>query len=116
MNAMSASTERKNRQAAREAGTDKKMLAQQEAEKKAAKSKRQWTIGSILVAVLLIVILLLNTGFVYKHTTAATVGEEKFSPVELSYYYLNQYSNFLSTYGSYASLFGLERTIIKFLL
>ena len=107
---MSASTERKNRAAAREAGTDKKMLAQQEAAKKAATSKRRWTIGTILVAVLLIVILLLNTGFVYKHTTAATVGEEKFSPVELSYYYLNQYSNFLSTYGSYASLFGLDTT------
>lgn len=107
---MSASTERKNRQAAREAGTDKKMLAQQEAEKKAAKSKRQWTIGSILVAVLLIVILLLNTGFVYKHTTAVTVGDTKYSPAELSYYYLNQYSNFVSQYGSYASMFGLDTT------
>ena len=107
---MSASTERKNRQAAREAGTDKKMLAQQEAEKKAAKSKRQWTIGSILVAVLLIVILLLNTGFVYKHTTAVTVGDTKYSPAELSYYYLNQYSNFVSQYGSYASAFGLDTT------
>ena len=107
---MSASTERKNRQAAREAGTDKKMLAQQEAAKKAAKSKRQWTIGSILVAVLLIVILLLNTGFVYKHTTAVTVGDTKYSPAELSYYYLNQYSNFVSQYGSYASAFGLDTT------
>ena len=107
---MSASTERKNRQAAREAGTDKKMLAQQEAAKKAAKSKRQWTIGSILVAVLLIVILLLNTGFVYKHTTAVTVGDTKYSPAELSYYYLNQYSTFVSQYGSYASMFGLDTT------
>ena len=107
---MSASTERKNRVAAREAGTDKKMLARQEADKKAAKSRRQWTIGSILVAVLLIVILLLNTGFVYKHTTAATVGDTKYSPAELSYYYVNQYSNFVSQYGSYASLFGLDTT------
>ena len=53
---MSASTERKNRIAAREAGTDKKMLAQQEAEKKAAKSKRQWTVGTILVVLLLVFI------------------------------------------------------------
>jgi len=107
---MSASTERKNRQAAREAGTDKKMLAQQEAEKKAAKSKRQWTIGSILVAILLIVILLLNSGFVYKHTTAVTVGSTRYSPAELSYHYINQYSNFVNQYGSYASLFGLDTT------
>ena len=105
---MSASTERKNRIAAREAGTDKKMLAQQEAAKKAAKSKRRWTLGTILVVVLLAVIILLNTGFIYTHSTAATVGERKVSPAELQYYYVNEYSNFLSQYGSYASLFGLD--------
>ena len=105
---MSASTERKNRAAAREAGTDKKMLAQQEAEKKAAKSRRQWTIGTILVAILLVVIILLNSGFLYKHTTALTIGDRKYSPAELSYDYANQYMNFYNTYGSYASLFGLD--------
>ena len=105
---MSASTERKNRAAEREAGTNKKMLARQEAEKKAAKSRRQWTIGSILVAILLIVIILLNTGFVYKHTTALSVGSRNYSPAELSYSYANQYSSFLNSYGSYASLFGLD--------
>ena len=107
---MSASTERKNRAAAREAGTDKKMLAQQEAAKKAATSKRRWTIGTILVALLVAVIILLNSGLLYTHTNAATVGERRYSPAELNYYYINQYSNFLSTYGSYASLFGLDTT------
>ena len=105
---MSASTERKNRAAAREAGTDKKMLARQEAEKKAAKSRRRWTIGSILVAIGLIVIILLNSGFLYKHTTALSVGGRNYSPAELSYTYVNQYSSFLNQYGSYASLFGLD--------
>ena len=107
---MSASTERKNRAAAREAGTDKKTLARQEAEKKAAKSRRRWTIGTILVVIGLVLILLLNSGFLYKHTTALTVGERDFSPAELSYAYFNQYSTFLSQYGSYASLFGLDTT------
>ena len=105
---MSASTERKNRAAAIEAGTDKKTLARQEAEKKAAKSRRRWTIGTILVAILLVVIILLNTGFLYRNTTAATVGTRRVSPTELSYYYINQYSSFLNQYGSYASLFGLD--------
>ena len=105
---MSASTERKNRAAAREAGTDKKTLARQEAEKKAAKSRRRWTIGSILVAIGLIVIILLNSGFLYKHTTALSVGGRNYSPAELSYTYVNQYSSFLNQYGSYASLFGLD--------
>ena len=39
---MSASTEKKNRKAAREAGNDKKQLAAQEAEKKRAKSRVRW--------------------------------------------------------------------------
>ena len=105
---MSASTERKNRAAAREAGTDKKTIARQEAEKKAAKSRRRWTLGTILVAVLLVVIILLNSGFLYKHTTALSVGTRSYSPAELSYAYVNQYSSFLNNYGSYASFFGLD--------
>ncbi len=105
---MSASTERKNRAAAREAGTDKKMLAQQEAEKKAAKSRRQCTVGAILVAILLIVIILFNTGFFYKYTPALTIGKRNYSPAELSYSYSNQYLSFVNQYGSYASLFGLD--------
>ena len=39
---MSASTEKKNRQAAREAGTDKKTLAAQEEAKKQALSRKRW--------------------------------------------------------------------------
>ena len=105
---MSASTERKNRQAARQAGTDKKTIARQEAETKAVKSRRRWTIGSILVAILLILIILLNTGFVYKHTTALSVGDRKYSPAELSYSYVGQYTSCVNSYGSYASLFGLD--------
>ena len=105
---MSASTERKTRAAEREAGTNKKMLARQEAEKKAAKSRLRWTIGSVLVAILLIAIILLNTGFVYKYTKALTVGDKSYSPAELSYAYANQYTGFLNNYGSYASLFGLD--------
>ncbi len=61
MTAMSASTERKNRQAAREAGTDKKTLAQQEEAKKRAKSRRKWTFGAVCVALLLVLTLLLRT-------------------------------------------------------
>lgn len=105
---MSASTERKNRMAAKQAGTDRKTNARLEAEQKAAKSRRRWTWGSVGVAVLLIVILLLNSGFVYKHTTAVKIGDRSYSPAELSYHYNTQYSSFLNNYGSYASLFGLD--------
>ena len=104
---MSASTEKKNRQAAREAGTDKKTLALEKEAKEKAKSKRRWTIGTVAVVVLVALVLLLNSPLVYR-STAYTVGDRKFSTAETSYYYSNQYHTFANNYGSYASMFGLD--------
>ena len=108
---MSASTEKKNRQAAREAGTDKKMLAAQEEAKKKAKSKRNWTIGTILVVILIAGILFLDSGFLYKHTPAVTVGDESYSPAEVNYQYAGQFFYWVNQYGSYASIFGLDTSL-----
>lgn len=108
---MSASTERKNRIAAREAGTDKKTLARQEEARKKAKSKLRWTWGTIGVIVLIAAILFLNSGFFFKHTTAATVGEHSFTPAEVSYRYAGEYNNFVNQYGSYAAMFGLDTSM-----
>ena len=105
---MSASTERKNRIAAREAGTDKKTLARQEEEKKLAKSRRQWTLGGVCVALFLVLVLLLQSGFFYNHTTAVKIGDQNHSPAEVNYYYANAYYDFANNYGSYASIFGLD--------
>ena len=98
---MSASTEKKNRQAARAAGTDKKTLAAQEEAKKRAKSRRNWTLGTIGVVLLIALIL-------YTHTTAATINGQSYSPAELNYYYANQYNAFVKQYGNYAGIFGLD--------
>ncbi len=104
---MSASTERKNRQAAREAGTDKKTLAQEKELKEKARSKRRWTLGTIAVVLVVAIVLLLNSSLVTK-ATAFTVGDKNFSTADVSYRYANQYYNFANQYGSYASLFGLD--------
>lgn len=105
---MSASTEKKNRQAARAAGNDKKQLAAQEAAKKQAKSKLRWTLGTIAVVLLIAAIIFLDSGFLYKHTTAVTVGDESYTPAEMNYQYSSQYVSFVNQYGSYASIFGLD--------
>ena len=105
---MSASTEKKNRQAAREAGTDKKTLAAQAEAKKKARSKLRWTLGTIGVVILIAAILFLNSSFLYTGTTALTIGGEGFSPARVSYSYANQYYTWVNQYGSYASLFGLD--------
>ena len=108
---MSASTERKNRIAAREAGTDKKSLAAQEEAKKKAQSKRRWTWGTIGVIVLIAAILLLNSGLMYTATTALTANGVKYSPAQVNYYYGNQYLTMANTYGNYLSYLGLDTSL-----
>ena len=108
---MSASTERKNRIAAREAGTDKKTMAAQEEARKKAESKRKWTLGTIGVLVLIATILLLNSGLMYTSTTALTANGVKYSPAQVNYYYGNEYVNMVNTYGQYLSYFGLDSSL-----
>ena len=108
---MSASTERKNRIAAREAGTDKKTLAAQEEEKKKAQSRRRWIWGTIGVAVLILVILLLNSGLMFTATTALTANTTKYTPAQVNYYYGRDYVNLVNTYGDYASMLGIDTSL-----
>lgn len=108
---MSASTERKNRIAAREAGTDKKTLAAQEEEKKKAQSRRRWTWGMIGVVVLIAAILLLNSGLMYTMTTALTANTTKYTPAQVNYYYGRDYVNLVNTYGNYASMLGIDTSL-----
>ena len=104
---MSASTEKKMRQAAREAGTDKKTLALEKEAQEKKKSNLRWTLGTIAVVLVVALVLLLNSGLVYK-ATAFSVGGKNYSTAEVSYRYANQYFNFANQYGNYASLFGLD--------
>ena len=104
---MSASTEKKLRREAREAGIDKKAEAAKAAAEKKARNNRRWSLVGAGVAVLVAVALILGTGLPYK-STAYTVGSEKFSAAEVNYHYGSQYNSFANQYGSYASLFGLD--------
>ncbi|MCQ2558768.1 MAG: peptidylprolyl isomerase [Oscillospiraceae bacterium] len=104
---MSASTEKKKRSAAVQAGTDKKSAAARLEAEKQAKSRRNWTIGSVICVVLVAAILILNSGVLYK-TTAVQVGDTKYTAAELSYSYASRYQSFVNQYGSYASIFGLD--------
>lgn len=105
---MSASTEKKNRIAQREAGIDKKAAqAKEEAEKKAV-SKRRWTWTMIGIAALIVLVLVLNSTALFTKTTALKIGDRSYSPTEVNFNYASQYSQFANTYGSYASMFGLN--------
>ncbi len=119
---MSASTERKNRQAARSEGTYRKdILAQEEAAKK-KKQSIKWIIVGVALVIFFAIAIYINTGAMYRSlsaldvsSTEVTVGditvpavERSFSVAECNYVYNMQFVNFYNTYGSYASMFGLD--------
>lgn len=105
---MSASTEKKNRIAQKEAGTDKRTLQAQEEAKKKAVSKKRWTWTAIGVVVFVVLVLVLNSTALFTKTTALKIGDRTFSPTEVNFNYASQYSKFANTYGQYASMFGLD--------
>ena len=109
---MSASSKKKLR---KEQGTEKLTQKQLEARKEAS-TTRLYTVAFTAVLVLLLAIAIFvgvsqtikNTGYHEKNTTAMTIGEHNVSNAELNYYFIDAVNNFYSSYGSYASMFGLQ--------
>lgn len=102
---MSASSEKKRRQAEREQGLDKKLEAQREAEAKAKKSQLKWRLCTVAIAVFIALCIILNTSLPFQ-MTAVKVGSENLSAAEMNYYYANAYYN----YSGYFSMFGVDTT------
>ena len=100
---MSASSEKKRRQADREAGINKKLEAQMEAEAKAKKSQLKWRLGMVAIALFVVFSIVLNTSLPFA-MTAAKIGDTKLSAAEMNYFYANAFYN----YSSYFSMFGVD--------
>lgn len=105
---MSASTEKKNRIAAREAGTDKKAIAAKEAADKKTKERKQLMWACIGIVIAIVVILLLNSKGLYTNTTALVADGKNYSPAEMNIYYGQQYNTYANLYASY----GLDTTYL----
>ena len=90
------------------------MTERQQQEMKEAKKLKLYTaLFTAAIAIMVVVVLVtsvLSSGIIERNTAALTVGEEKLSTVELNYYYIDAVNQWISNYGSYASLFGLDTT------
>ena len=111
---MSASSKKKLRKEQDAAKMTEKQLTEQ---KEAKKLTLYTTIFVAAVALMLVVAIVVgvnqtiaNSGIREKKTVALTVGDHEISNAELNYFYIDAINNFYSTYGSYASLFGLDVT------
>lgn len=91
------------------------MTERQQQEMKEAKKLRLYTaifaVAMIAVIAFVIVSSVLTSGIIERNTTALTVNDEKISVVELNYFYIDSVNNFMNTYGSYATLMGLDTSL-----
>ena len=109
---MSASSKKKLRKEQEAA----KMTEKQQAAQKEATKTKLYTAAFVIVMVALLAVAIVvgvrqtiaNSGIREKNTTAVTIGEHELSNAELNYFYMDAVNNFYSSYGSYATLFGLD--------
>lgn len=121
---MSASTERKNRQAARSEGTYKKDIAAQKEADKRRKDNIKWTVIGVVIVLFFAFVIYLNSGALYRSLDALTVsnsevsvgdttvsaGSRGFSVAEVNYLYNMQFVNIVNNYGEYVTMLGLDPT------
>ena len=117
---MSSSTERKNRQAARAEGTDKKTIAAQKDAAKKRKDKIKWYAVAAVIVIFFAFVLYLNSGAFYRNLTGMTVeygankelgieaGSRSFTVAECNYVYNMQFMNMYNNLGDYAAMMGLD--------
>ena len=111
---MSASRKKKAQSSLNAAKMTERQLQEQQ---EAKKLKVMTATFTAIIAVILVVVIAVsaiqfvsNSGIREKNTVAATIGETKLSNAQLNYFYVDAVSQFVDTYGSYASLFGLDVT------
>ena len=109
---MSASNKKKLRKEQEAAKLTEKQLT---AQKEAKKTNLYTTLFVTLMAVILVVAIVIginqtivSSGVRENKVTALTVGDHKLSNAQLNYFFVDSVSNFMSQYGSYASMFGLD--------
>ena len=112
---MSASSKKKLRKEIESAKLTEK---QQTAQREAKKLNLYTTIFVVVMVALLVIAITVGVkqtittkGIMEKKTIAATIGDHEINNVEMNYFYMDAINNFYSSYGSYASLFGLDVTL-----
>ena len=105
---MSASQDKKRRTDERALGMERRQVASQKEAKERKQSKIKWTVGSIIVVLLVVAILLGNSSLFYTARPALQVGDVKYSSAEVNYAYRSAYLTFCNQYGSYLSAVNLD--------
>ena len=111
---MSSSSKKKLRKEQESA----KLTEKQRSAQKEARKTNLYTIAFVAVMAIVLVVAICvgvnqtitSHGVREKKTVAMTVNDHKISNAELNYFYMDYVNNFYSSYGSYASMLGLDTT------
>lgn len=96
---------------------DRRMEKRKKEEEKERRSWKRFKIVSIVIlaAVAVSIVFSIGTSFYNRYTvlnqTYFQVGDHDITRLEYNYYFNNVYSNYLSMYGSYVSMMGLDTTV-----
>ena len=96
---------------------DRRMEKRKKEEEKERRSWKRFKIVSIVIlaAVAVSIVFSIGTSFYNRYTvlnqTYFQVGDHDITRLEYNYYFNNVYNNFISMYGSYVSMMGLDTTM-----
>ena len=107
---MSASNKKKLRKEQQQTSMSKKQQeAKKEARKLAAYTATFWIVLALCVSIVLGIVLKTPIDVAIDRLgTAVTVGDHKITTTELTYFYIDAINQWYGTYGSYATMFGLD--------
>ena len=96
---MSASREKKQRQVSTANGPSDKQRREMEEAQKARSKTILYTVVGIVIAVLVIALLVWNSGIFEKNKVVATVGDQDYTVTELGFYFYPSYNYMSNLFG-----------------
>ena len=98
---MSASKDKLTRKQQIEAGTDKRSIAQAKEKAQRRKSAITYSVVAVVLVVFFAFVLIYNSSWPSRHTTAVEINGQKYTVAQLDYYYSASYMTFYNNYGQY---------------
>ncbi len=90
------------------------MTEKQQQEVKESKKLRLYTIiFAVVIALMICVVIATNiteSGMIQRNTTAATINDTNINAAELNHYYIDTVNQFMSQFGNYIALSGIDPT------
>ena len=106
---MSASREKKSRQAL--AGTDyvdPKVIREEEQRQAEKRSNRLYLTIAVIFVIIAVVSIAWKSNFFQKKATALTIGDQEYTAAEVNYYFQQTYQSFVSQNSYFLSYMGLD--------